>query len=135
MTKRRIAIASLVAVILCFLVAAVIALNCGGGRIPPKQWVTDDLDNLGTQIELFKKQYGRYPTTEEGLDALVHKPGDWAIAKKWVQQILFIDPDPWGRPYQYRCPGRRNPEAFDLYSLGPDGVESAGDIYFAKHGK
>jgi general secretion pathway protein G len=135
MTKTRVTIVSLVAVILCFLVVAVIGLNLGGRRIPPKQWVIDDLHNLGSQIELFKEQYGRYPTNEEGLDALVHKPSDPAIAEKWVQQISFIDRDPWGRQYQYRCPGRRNPEMFDLYSVGPDGVESADDIYFARRGK
>ena len=89
---------------------------------------------IGTQLELFKDQYGRYPTTEEGLDSLVHKPVDPVIAKRWVQQILFVSLDPWGRPYKYRCPGRRDPETFDLYSRGPDGVESADDIYFARHG-
>ena len=135
MTKKRIAIAILVVVIMSFVVAAVIGLNCRGGRIPPKQWVTDDLSNLGTQMDVFKEQYGRYPTTEEGLDVLIHKPSDRAIAEKWVQQLLFIDSDAWGRPYRYRSPGRRNPQAFDVYSLGPDGVESADDIYFAKHGK
>jgi hypothetical protein len=82
MTKNRIAIVSLFAVILCVLVTAVIQLNSHGGRVPQKQWVTDDLHNLGTQLELFKDQYGRYPTTEEGLDALVHKPADPVIAKK-----------------------------------------------------
>jgi general secretion pathway protein G len=134
MTKRRIATVSLIAVILSLVVAAVIGLNRGGNPIHPIPWVTDDLHNLGTQIEVFKEQYGRYPTTEEGLDALVHKPNDRMIAEKWVQQLLFIGPDLWGHPYQYRCPGRRNSEAFDLFSLGPDGVESADDIYFAKHG-
>lgn len=67
----------------------------------------------------FYEHMGRYPTTEEGLAALFVSPttgrelwrGPYIEGKR---PIL----DPWGNPYQYRWPGERNPDTYDLYSLG-----------------
>jgi general secretion pathway protein G len=42
-------------------------------------------------------------------------------------QKNYIPKDPWGNPYVYRCPGRHNPDGYDLHSLGPDGQEGGGD--------
>ena len=104
-----------------------------GSRNPPKTFLCQlHLANLGRQLELFKRQHGRYPTSGEGLDALVHQPSDPAVALNWVQQLRFLDLDPWGRPYQYVCPGRRDVQTFDLCSLGSDGVESNDDICFSR---
>jgi general secretion pathway protein G len=78
-----------------------------------------------TQIESFHKalasyrlDVGSFPSTEEGLNALVNKP---AAATKWQGPYLSktIPPDPWGRPYVYRVPGAKND--YDLLSLGKDG--------------
>jgi general secretion pathway protein G len=78
-----------------------------------------------TQIEAFEKaldQYrldvGRYPTTQEGLAALVSRPGD---APKWSGPYLkrAVPSDPWGRLYIYRSPGSKGD--FELLSLGKDG--------------
>ncbi|WP_168735207.1 type II secretion system protein GspG [Pseudothauera rhizosphaerae] len=55
------------------------------------------------------------PTTADGLDALVAD-----------DTLAFVPPDPWGRPYQFRNPGTSS--AFEVYSLGPDGVQSSDDI-------
>jgi general secretion pathway protein G len=73
---------------------------------------------------------GRFPSTEEGLMALIQSPenasGHWRgpyIEGKKVPE------DPWKRPYQYRCPATKNTTGgYDLYSWGPDGQESADDI-------
>lgn len=79
------------------------------------------LQHLGTNLDLYRLENGRYPTTEEGLLALVEKP---QAAARWSgpyvkrkEQLL----DPWGTPYAYRHPGR-NAE-YDLWSLGADGKE------------
>ncbi|MDR1661945.1 MAG: type II secretion system protein GspG [Azoarcus sp.] len=55
------------------------------------------------------------PDTKTGLRALVEG-----------EQIPFLPQDPWGRPYQYRNPGKEH--AYELFSLGPDGVESQDDV-------
>ena len=78
------------------------------------------------QIESFRKalaQYridvGSFPTTEQGLQALVARP---ATDKKWSGPYLekTVPLDPWGKPYLYRSPGQHGD--YDLYSLGKDGV-------------
>lgn len=78
------------------------------------------------QIEAFDKalvQYrldvGRFPTTEQGLNALVVRP---VGETKWDGPYLAksVPPDPWGRPYLYKFPGQHG--EYDLYSLGKDGV-------------
>jgi general secretion pathway protein G len=78
------------------------------------------------QIESFRKalaQYridvGHFPTTEQGLQALVVRP---ATEKKWAGPYLekTVPADPWGKPYLYKSPGQHGD--YDLYSLGKDGI-------------
>ncbi len=87
----------------------------------------------GTQIsqfevalDSFEIDVGRYPTTSEGLDALVRKPSN---AEGWTQSYLKRDvpKDPWGNEYVYRYPGQYNQDGYDLYSFGPDGKQGGGD--------
>lgn len=76
------------------------------------------IESLSSALELFKLDTGRYPTSSEGLRALVQAPsggGAWNgpyITKREVPS------DPWGRPYNYRSPGQSGP--FDIFSLGAD---------------
>jgi len=67
------------------------------------------------------------PTTEQGIQALVTKPSGEGLGN-WKPLFEELPLDPWGRPYIYRNPGRNNLQGFDLFSLGPDGVESDDDI-------
>lgn len=78
-----------------------------------------------SQIEAYRRALGAYrldvgtfPSSEEGLDALVRKP---ASAAKWNGPYLekAVPVDPWGRPYQYRSPGRQGD--FEIVSYGKDG--------------
>jgi general secretion pathway protein G len=76
---------------------------------------------LGESLEQFSFDNGRYPTSSEGLDALVHNPMN---LESWRGPYLsknFIPKDPWGRDYIYRCPGQY--ADYDLLSCGPDGAE------------
>ncbi len=88
-----------------------------------------DLTGIATQLEVFRREQGRYPSSEEGLDILVHPPQNTNAFPNWYKYLPSIGLDPWSRPYHYSCPGTRNPDKFDLYSVGPDGIESADDIY------
>ncbi|MFH1854075.1 MAG: type II secretion system major pseudopilin GspG [Candidatus Omnitrophota bacterium] len=81
--------------------------------------------NISVALDLFELDNGKYPTTEEGLEALRVKP-DSAI--NWKGPYLKREPqDPWGNPYVYSCPGEHNPPDYDLYSYGSDGREGGGD--------
>jgi general secretion pathway protein G len=76
------------------------------------------IDSLEKALDQFRLDNRRYPTAEEGLDALVAKP---AAAANWSGPYLkkAVPADPWGRPYVYRVPGEKS--EFQLMSLGRDG--------------
>ena len=77
----------------------------------------------------FRIQMGDYPSTGEGLKALVERPEK--RKDRWRGPYLKSEVallDPWGRPYQYRSPAVRSTSGYDLWSLGADGVVSNDDI-------
>jgi general secretion pathway protein G len=77
-------------------------------------------------LDAFEIDVGRYPSTSEGLKALVEQPSD---AEGWLQAYLKRDVprDPWGNDYVYKQPGQYNEDGYDLYSLGPDRKQGGGD--------
>ena len=85
-----------------------------------------DIANLELAIDTFEIDCARYPTAEEGIQALVQQPSN---LPEWRGPYLKrgAPKDPWGNPYVYRCPGQRDPEGYDLCSFGPDGQEGGGD--------
>ena len=84
-----------------------------------------ELANLSNALENFEIDTGRYPTTAEGLDALVHRPPD---TPNWAHKYLDEIPlDKWGHPFIYRSPGRKRPDSFDLSSPGKDGIPDTPD--------
>lgn len=86
-------------------------------------------ESIRTPLFSFKMDLRRYPTTEEGLQALVSAPANGA--DRWRGPYLEggkLPLDPWGNPYQYRYPGTKNPDGYDVFSFGPDGVDSDKNI-------
>ena len=80
------------------------------------------IEDFSTALDALRLDMGRYPTTAEGLQALVAQP---AGATRWNGPYLrknIIPKDPWGNDYQYRSPGQHG-GAFDLYALGADNAE------------
>jgi len=77
------------------------------------------IDGLEKALDAYRLDVGRYPTTEQGLNALVVQPGGVA---KWQGPYLkkALPPDPWGKPYVYKSPGAHG--EFDLSSYGRDGA-------------
>ena len=75
---------------------------------------------IGKSIELYKLQNAGYPSTAQGLDALVNPPKGKPIMERVPQ-------DPWGNDYIYVVPGAKNTLKFDVRSKGPDGVEGSED--------
>jgi general secretion pathway protein G len=78
---------------------------------------------LNGALDLYHLAMGRYPRQEDGgLMALVDKPDDEQEAKKWGGPYLKADQlkDSWGTDFVYECPGRFNPDSYDLSSAGPD---------------
>ncbi|MCM8800544.1 MAG: type II secretion system major pseudopilin GspG [Candidatus Omnitrophica bacterium] len=116
----------LVVIIIGALVAMVMPRLTGRGEQARVTAAKADIEsNIATALKMYELDNGTFPTTEEGLDALLTKPSS---AKNWQGPYLEKKPiDPWGRPYQYKCPGQYRAD-YDLYSLGRDGIVSADDV-------
>ncbi|MBE7196992.1 MAG: type II secretion system major pseudopilin GspG [Parafilimonas terrae] len=77
------------------------------------------IESFASALDLFFLDNGRYPNMSEGLQALVQRP---AASESWSGPYLkqgTVPADPWGRPYEYRVPGRTTP--YVITTLGPDG--------------
>ncbi len=81
------------------------------------------IQEISQALDLFHLDNGFYPTTDQGLEALLKEPTmpPEPINYRKGGYVKKLPNDPWGRPFLYRCPGDHGD--FDLYSFGPDGVE------------
>ena len=79
-----------------------------------------DVNNLMQALKLYKLDNQRYPSAEQGLQALVAKPGVGVIPPNWKPYLDKLPNDPWGHAYQYASPGLKG--EIDVYSFGADGV-------------
>ncbi|MDR1935084.1 MAG: type II secretion system major pseudopilin GspG [Candidatus Accumulibacter sp.] len=89
------------------------------------------IEALGKALDAYRLDTGSYPSTEQGLSALVTRPNN---EPKWNGPYLTkaVPPDPWGREYIYRSPGRE--DEFDLLSYAkdgqPGGTDAAADVSY-----
>ena len=82
-----------------------------------------DLSVIRVALDNFKADNKRYPTTEEGLTALVRSPGN---LPNWQGYLTITPRDPWARSFIYRCPGKGGRD-YDLICTGPSGQEGNSD--------
>src|SRR5258708_20067309 len=81
--------------------------------------VQADVQAIKTQLQLYESMNGFYPSTEQGLQALVSQPQSDPRPTRWYQLFKEMPKDPWGSDYIYRNPGLKSPGGYDLYSAGP----------------
>jgi general secretion pathway protein G len=110
--------------ILATLVAPAILGKVDDARIAKAQ---QDIRAMETALDLYRLDNYKYPSTDQGLQALVTKPEDPAV-KNWkpggyIKQLMT---DPWGNDYLYLEPGTHG-QAFDLWTMGADGQEGGED--------
>ena len=116
----------LVVIIIGALVAMVMPRLTGRGEQARVAAAKADIQaNIATALKLYELDNGTFPSTEEGLGALLNKP---ASAANWNGPYLEKKPiDPWGREYRYRYPGEHRTADYDLSSLGKDGQPDTAD--------
>tara|TARA_R110000850_G_scaffold79512_5_gene171438 strand:- start:315 stop:794 length:480 start_codon:yes stop_codon:yes gene_type:complete len=87
-----------------------------------------DIATLGQALEMYRLDNLGYPSSSDGLQALIAAPASLSTTARYRQggYIKKLPDDPWGRPYQYDNPGRQGP-GYDLYSLGADGAPGGED--------
>ena len=116
------------------LVVTIIALLLGaaiyklGGNVEYARHVrvAADIQGMNTQLKLYESMNGFFPTTDQGLQALVIQPDTDPKPTRWYQLYKDVPKDPWQNTYIYICPGIKNPNGYDLYSAGPSRKPGAG---------
>lgn len=115
----------MISVVIMGLLGTVVVLNVLPLREQASvQKARADIATLEQALDAYRLDMRRYPTVEEGLDALVNAPRD-ADNYREGGYIRRLPDDPWGNPYQYVYPGENG--VFDIYSLGADGREGGED--------
>ncbi|WP_234358282.1 type II secretion system major pseudopilin GspG [Metapseudomonas resinovorans] len=86
-----------------------------------------DIKAIGAALDMYKLDNFAYPSTQQGLEALVSRPSGNPPPKNWSKDgyLKKLPIDPWGNPYQYLSPGSKG--TYDLYSLGADGKEGGSE--------
>ena len=82
--------------------------------------IQSDVQGIGTQLKLYESMNGFFPTTEQGLQALVTQTQNEPQPARWMQLLDKVPKDPWQNDYIYRSPGIKHPDKYDLFSAGPD---------------
>jgi general secretion pathway protein G len=117
------------------LVVTIIALLLGaaiyklGGNVEYSRHVrvAADIQGINTQLKVYESMNGFFPTTDQGLQALVSQPTTDPQPTRWYQLYSQFPKDPWQSNYVYRCPGIKNPNGYDLFSPGPDHLADTAD--------
>jgi general secretion pathway protein G len=91
------------------------------------QKVNADILAFKEALASYQLESGSLPTTEQGLKVLWEKPTVEPIPTRWKAAMDEETKDPWGHSYQYRNPGKHNPDRYDVFSMGPDGVPDTAD--------
>ena len=117
------------------IVLGIIAMILGGaifamrgiGDAAKLRQVESDFKSFQSALSMYKLNAGTFPTSQQGLKALVDKPSSTPVPRRWVQVMSKVPLDPWDSEYIYRFPGKKRANDFEIISKGPDGMESTGD--------
>jgi general secretion pathway protein G len=120
----------IVVTIISLLMGLAIYKTVGNIEYARRTKVASDIQAISTQLKLYESMNGFYPTTEQGLQALVSQPESDPKPARWYQLYSSLPKDPWQSDYIYRNPGTKNPNGYDLYSAGPDRKPDTADDDF-----
>ncbi len=118
----------LLAIAMISLLAFIVVINVDKTMTSSQEKITESFVNnsLATPLMSYKLAIGRYPSTEEGLNALLNAPE--SAGDRWKGPYVRSLPlDPWGNPYQYRYPAQKSKDGYDVWSMGPDGQNETED--------
>lgn len=117
----------LVLAILAILATIVVTSTSGQTEKARKTKAAAEVSALKDGIKRFEQDVGRFPSPEEGLNALVQQPADAVGWKPPYIEGGQLPKDPWEREYVYVVPGKHNTFEFDVFSMGPDGKADTED--------
>ena len=123
---RRLSGMTLIEILVVLVLIAIVMGNVGGQFIQRGEKAKGDaarieIGQIGQALDLYKLEIGRYPTTQEGLQALITAPAGVTNWNGPYWKKAQIPKDPWGNEYKYAMPGQHG--AYDIISYGADGKE------------
>lgn len=107
--------------IIGLIIGGAIGLMKGIGDGAAVTRVKGDFSSIGSVLKMYKINNGFYPSTAQGLKALVTRPSGAPAPKSWTALAESVPVDPWGNEYVYKFPGSKMPTEFELVSKGKDG--------------
>jgi general secretion pathway protein G len=110
----------LVVMIIAILAGSAIHLMRKNVTVAEIERARADIQHLATQLEVYRVTNGSYPSTEQGIAALVTEPAGEPKPRRWQALVEDLPYDPWGQLYQIRNPATRSKSGIDLFSIGPD---------------
>lgn len=118
-----------VVIILGILAAVILPKFAGRTEEARVNAATSQIDIFATALDAYELDNGRYPTSDQGLNALVKEPSSAPVPRSWRGPYLAkkIKDDPWGSKYIYIQPGKQNKRSYDIASYGPDAKEGGED--------
>ncbi len=117
-------------VVILGVLAALVVPNFTGRTQEAKITAADtQLKAFDVALQMYEGENGAYPTTAQGLKALVEKPTTAPVPSNWKRPYMKqgIPTDPFGSDYKYVSPGKNNSDSYDLSSAGPDGQHGTED--------
>ncbi|MGP4844096.1 type II secretion system major pseudopilin GspG [Marinobacter sp. 1Y8] len=118
----------MVVMVILGLLVAIVAPNILGRSDQARVTVAQtQMSNIGNALDLYRLDNSHYPSSQQGLEALVSKPNGSPEPRNWNPDgyLKSVPVDPWDNEYEYISPGRNGP--YDLFSLGSDGREGGED--------
>ncbi len=114
----------MVVVIIIAMIAGLVVMNVTDEPDKKGRMLAEvDISTLGTTLQRYRLDHGRYPTQNEGLAILTRPAPDKGQNEPYVEHIL----DPWRQEYRFKIPGVHKEYSFDLWSIGPDGQDGTDD--------
>ncbi|WP_018969166.1 type II secretion system major pseudopilin GspG [Rubritalea marina] len=117
----------MVLAIIGILVGGVIGMTKNFSAGAKIQKTESEMQSLAAHLLQYKNLAGRFPTTEQGLQALVTKPTTAPKPRRWTQTLTALPRDPWGNDYIYKMPGSKDSSTYEIISYGSDGVAGGDD--------
>ena len=120
----------LVVIVILSILATFVGYNfMGKTEDAKKTQAKTQIKSIENALKLYKLDNGEFPSTEQGLHALIEKPTVGTIPKNWKEGGYLdgskVPQDPWANDYSYQNPGTHNTNGVDIFSYGPDGPDSA----------
>jgi general secretion pathway protein G len=114
------------------ILALAVALLLSAAASDQRTEARADMQILKSALNLYRDLAGHFPSTKQGLKALVERPAAGPKPKMWRSVLEKEIRDPWNFEFVYKCPGEKNRDSYDLFSVGPDSKAGTPDDVWPK---